>query len=79
MCLARRQLDAKSRRIYAAGNFCLFTGLMLTLFFKSAGFALRHPDFFLALRFALMCSAIVLLFWSSRRSGGCATPPERNS
>lgn len=79
MCLARRQLDPTSRRIYAAGNFCLFTGLSLTLFFKGSGFAVSHPDLFLALRFVLICSAIVLLYWSGRRSGGCDVPNERNS
>ncbi len=78
MCLAR-QLDATSRRIRAAANFCLISGLMLPLFLEGVSFALRHPDFYLVLRFVLISSAIVLMLWSSRRSGGCATPPERNS
>ncbi len=73
MCLFRRQLDAKSRRIYAAGNLCLFSGLALTLFAGSFGH--RHPAIYDGLRFALMGAAISLLLWSARRSGGCATRP----
>jgi hypothetical protein len=76
MCLAR-QLDARSRRLYAAGNLCLFTGIGLMLL--EDDFGRHHPHLFLALRFVLICGAIVLLFWSSRRSGGCVAPRERNS
>lgn len=78
MCLTR-QLDATSRRIRAAANFCLISGLMLPLFFKGVSFALRHPDFYLVVRFVLISSAIVLMLWSSRRSEACIPPPERNS
>jgi len=72
MCLRRRQLDPTSRRIYAAGNVCLFSGLMLTLFFEQ-GFGHRHPAIFDALRFLLIGAAIGLLFMSARRSGKCAS------
>ena len=72
MCLfSRRPLDPKSRRIFAAGNLCLSTGLMLTLFAK--GFGLEHPAIYNGLRFLLISCAICLLFWSARRSGGCAS------
>jgi hypothetical protein len=71
MCLFRRQLDRRSRRIYAAGNLCLCSGLMLTLFAESFGH--RHPALFDGLRFLLIGVAISLLFWSARRSGRCAT------
>ncbi len=78
MCLHRRQLDSTSRRMRSAGGLCLFAGLALALF--PGAFALRHPDFYLGMRFVLILSAIGLLLWSSRRSGGCVTPPaERNS
>jgi hypothetical protein len=73
MCLSYRQLDPKSRRIYAAGNLCLFTGIALTIFRGGFGFALRHPDIYFGLQFLLFCSAIGLLRWSARRSGGCAS------
>ena len=72
MCLfRRRQLDPKSRRIFAAGNLCLASGLMLTHF--EVGFGHRHPALFVGLRFLLMGCAICLLYWSARRSGGCAS------
>ena len=71
MCLRRRQLDPKSRRIFAAGNVCLLSGLMLTLFFEH-GNGHRHPAIFDSLRFLLIGVAIGLLFWSARRNAGCA-------
>ncbi len=69
MCLSHRQLDPKSRRIYAAGNLCLFTGIALTIF--RGGFAHHHPALFDGLRFLLIGCAIGLLYWSARR--GCAS------
>ena len=66
MCFHRRQLDPKSRRIFAAGNLCLASGLMLTHF--EVGFGHRHPALFIGLRFLLIGCAISLLFWSARRS-----------
>jgi hypothetical protein len=77
MCLFRRQLDAKSRRIMAAGNICLFSCIMLNVL--AQGFVHHHPVAFNSLRFLLLLSAIGLLFWFARRSGGCMTPPERKS
>jgi hypothetical protein len=73
MCLSYRQLDAKSRRIYAAGNLCLFSCIALTIFRGGFGFAHRHPDLYFGLQFLLICSAIGLLRWSARRSGGCGS------
>jgi len=76
MCLHRRQLDSTSRRIRAAGGLCLFAGLALQIFPT----AFAHRPAGLLMRFVLILSAIGLLLWSSRRSGGCAAPPaERNS
>jgi hypothetical protein len=72
MCL-RRQLDPVSRRIYAAGNLCLVSGLMLTIFAQSFGH--RHPDLFIGLRFLLIGASICLLLWSSRRGGACTSRP----
>jgi hypothetical protein len=73
MCLfRRRQLDLKSRRIFAAGNLCLISGIILTHFIED-GFGHRHPAIFDGLRFLLMGYAICLLLWSARRSGGCAS------
>jgi len=74
MCLFRRQLDPKSRRIYAAGNLCLVSGLMLNMFHEH-GFGDRHPGPLLALRFLLMGLAIGFFFWFARRRGGCASRP----
>ncbi len=71
MCLTYRQRDPKSRRIYAAGNLCLFTGLALTIF--HGGFAHRHPALYDGLRFLFIGLAIGLLYWSTRRCGGCAS------
>lgn len=72
MCLfRRRQLDPKSRRIFAAGNLCLMSSIMLTHF--DYGFGHRHPAIFDGLRFLLIGLAIGLLYWSARRSGGCAS------
>ena len=42
MCFHNRQLDAKTRRIFAAGNVCLFTGLTLNLFFHPASHAAQN-------------------------------------
>jgi hypothetical protein len=75
MCLLhRRQLDSKSRRIFAAGNLCLTCGLMLTLFFEN-GLGHRHRIVFDGMRFLLVGLAIVLLFWSARRNSGCVSRP----
>jgi len=74
MCLRRRQLDPQSRRIYAAGNVCLSSGLILTLFLEE-GFGHRHPAVFDGLRFLLIGCAIVLLLRATRRSSGCAPRP----
>jgi hypothetical protein len=72
MCLRRRQLDPKSRRIFAAGNVCFSSGLILTLFFEQ-GFSHRHPALFDGIRFLLVGCAISLVFWSACRRGGCAS------
>ena len=74
MCLfRRRQLDPKSRRIFAAGNLCLTSVIMLTIF--AGGFSHLHPVLYNGLRFLLIICAICLLYWSARRSGGCASRP----
>lgn len=72
MCLfRRRQLDLKSRRILAAGNLCLASSFVPTLFYEH-GFGHRHSLVLDSLRFLLLGFAIGLLYWSARRSGGCA-------
>ena len=70
MCLPYRQLDAKSRRIYAAGNLCLFTGIALTML--ADGFGHRHTVIYNSLRFLLMGLAIVFFYRSKHRNDGCA-------
>lgn len=73
MCLLRRrQLDPKSRRFYAAGNLCLVCGLLPSVF-SAHGFGHSHSALFDSLRFVLLGSAIGLLYWSTRRKGGCAS------
>ena len=72
MCLLRRQLDPKSRRIMAAGNLCLASSLLPPLLYEH-GFGHRYRVLFDGLRFLLVGLAIGLLYWSAHRSGGCAT------
>ena len=73
MCLFhRRQLDLKARRILIAGNLCIVSSLSFTTHFAD-GFGHRHPALFDGLRFLLIGCAITLLYWSARRSGGCAS------
>jgi hypothetical protein len=73
MCLLRRHpLDPKTRRIFVAGNLCLASGLLLTIF--AEGFGHRHPVLYQDLRFLLLGAAICLLLWSVRRArndGSC--------
>ena len=78
MCLTYRQRDPKSRRIYAAGNLCLFAVIELTIF--RGGFAHRHPVLF------DQPAILAFLLWPSACSAGpraaaaAAHPtPERNS
>jgi hypothetical protein len=71
MCLFRCQLDPNSRRIFAAGNLCIVSVVMLTIFANSFGHG--HPVLYNGLRFLLIGCAIGLLRWSARRSGGCAS------
>jgi hypothetical protein len=72
MCLLRRrQLDPKSRRLMAAGNLCLASGLMLTHFEEGLGH--HHSAIFDGLRFLLIGLAIGLIVWSVRRNCGCAS------
>jgi hypothetical protein len=71
MCFHRRQLDPKSRRIFAAGNLCLTSGVTLTIF--AGGFGHHYPVLYNSLRFLLFVLAIILLRWSARRSVGCAS------
>jgi hypothetical protein len=46
---------------------------MLTRTLFAEGFGHRHPAIYDGLRFLLIGCAISLLFWSARRSGGCAS------
>jgi hypothetical protein len=57
MCLAKRNLTPKARRFLAIGNFCLVTGLTLSIFNKDIG--LHHTALYDALRGFLLGLAIV--------------------
>ena len=72
MCLSRRQLDPKTRRIQSAGYLCLGSSFVPALF-DMHGFSHGHSAVVDALRFLLLGLAIGLLYWSARRSGGCAS------
>jgi hypothetical protein len=72
MCLFRRQLDPKSRRILQAGYLCLASSFVPALFCEH-GFGHHDSALFGGLRFLLLGTAIGLLFWSARRGGGCAS------
>ncbi len=73
MCLlSRHQLDPTTRRIQSAGYLCLASSLVPTLFYEH-GVGRSHSAAFDALRFLLLGLAIGLLYWSARRSGGCAS------
>lgn len=72
MCLPLRRLDRKTRRIYAAGNFCLISWWILTYFGGSFGHL--HHAIFNCLRFLFVGCAIGLLFWFARRRH-CANDP----
>lgn len=71
MCPFRHRLDPISRRILAAGNLCLWLGVVLTHFCEH-GFEQSHPAIFEGLRFLLIACATGLLVWSTRRAGCCA-------
>ena len=78
MCLSRRNirdLDPKTRRIWAAGNLCLFASLASTLFFES----LRHdhPALFDASRGFFIGLSLVFLVWSTRRMRNDLVPDAR--
>jgi hypothetical protein len=45
----------------------------LTFAFFENSFGHRHPGLYNALRLLLMGCAVCLLYWSARRSGGCAS------
>ncbi|MGO9777239.1 MAG: hypothetical protein ACLQGT_02590 [Terracidiphilus sp.] len=77
MCLARRQLDPKSRRIFAAGQLCLFSVVMLAIFVNSFGHG--HAVLYFGLQFLLFCCAVGLLRWSEHRSADALPAPERSS
>ncbi len=42
MCFHNRQLDDKTRRIFAVGNVCLITGLTLNLFSHPASHSAQN-------------------------------------
>jgi hypothetical protein len=70
--MLNRHLDLRSRVIFAAGNVCLFSGLMISLL--ATDFALHHHAAFNFLRFGLILAAICLNFVAMRRArrrSGC--------
>ena len=62
------RLDLRSRITLAAGNVCLFTGVMVALL--ATDFARRHGAIFNGLVFGLPSLAIALNF-HAMRSAGC--------
>jgi hypothetical protein len=72
MCQSRRQLDPKTRRIQSAGYLC-FVSSFVPVLLSEHGFGHSHSGVVDTLRFVLLGFAIGLLYWSARRSGGCAT------
>lgn len=70
MCL-RRSLDPKSRRILSAGYLCLTASFLLMNFERD--FSHRYSGLFTGLRLVMLSCAIGLLYWSARRSRGCAS------
>ncbi len=72
MCLFRRHLDPKSRRLMAAFWLCIATNSLLTLSYDH-GFLHVHTVLYDSLLFLLDGLAIGLLAWLARRSRGCAS------
>jgi hypothetical protein len=65
-----RQLDFRSRLIFALGNVCLSSGLMISLL--ATEFALRHHAAFNFLRFSLLIAAICLNLIAFRNAKRCS-------
>lgn len=68
-----RHFDKKTRRVYAAGNVCLLTGLMMTQFLSSS--RVHHRILFDCVRGVALLASIALLLWVARR-GRCARTPD---
>lgn len=66
MCLRYQQLDRNSRRIYAAGYFFLFSGILFQSVFEDS-FGHCHYALFNGVRFLLFGCAIGLFSWFNRR------------
>jgi hypothetical protein len=63
MCV--RTWDGKTRRIYAAGNLCLLSAMLLTQL--GGNWNEQHRDWFDFVRGLLLGLAIVMLAWVVRR------------
>ena len=75
MCMSIRQLDSKTRRIYAAFNVSVCSAIMLNLFFEQS-LGHRHHAVFNGLRYLLTGCAMGLFFWFlRRRHSACAPRP----
>lgn len=70
MCLARRDLTPKARRILAIGNLCLAGGLSMSLFDKQLG--PHHANLYDGLRGFFIGLAIALIFCAFRLTGKCS-------
>jgi hypothetical protein len=70
MCLARRNLTPKARRILAIGNLCLAGGLSMSLFDKQLG--PHHANLYDGLRGFSINLAIALIFRAFRLSRNCS-------
>ncbi len=70
MCLARRDLTPKARRILAIGNLCLASGLLLSLFDKSIG--VHYINLYDGLRGFFIGLALARIFCAFRLSAKCS-------
>ena len=68
MCLCRRQLDPKSRRILSASYLCLALSCFLLIFLSEHGPGHRHSILLDSLRFLLPGLAIGLAYWFALRN-----------
>ena len=70
MCLARSNLTPKARRYLAAGNLCLFTGIVMPHLVKGLG--IQHLALIDGLRGFLLGLSICFIFWAFRLGRNCA-------
>ena len=72
MCIARRNLTPKARRLLVIGNLCLVAGLILSIFDKDLGE--HHATLFHSVRGFLIGLSIALNFGALRMSRNDCLP-----